>query len=69
MIVSIAQQIKVEKIVLTGGCFQNKYLTEKAIAKLRTIDFQPYWHHRTPPNDGSIALGQAIATILEATNN
>lgn len=69
MIVSIAQQIKVEKIVLTGGCFQNKYLTEKAIAKLRTVGFQPYWHHRVPPNDGSIALGQAISAILESTNN
>lgn len=68
-IVSIAQQVKVEKIVLTGGCFQNKYLTEKAIAKLRTAGFHPYWHHRVPPNDGSIALGQAIAAILESTNN
>lgn len=68
-IISIAQQVKVEKIVLTGGCFQNKYLTEKAIAKLRTAGFHPYWHHRTPPNDGSIALGQAIAAILETTNN
>jgi hydrogenase maturation protein HypF len=66
-IVSIAQQIKVEKIVITGGCFQNKYLTEKAIAKLRTAGFHPYWHHRVPPNDGSIALGQAIAAILETT--
>jgi hydrogenase maturation protein HypF len=68
-IILIAQQIKVEKIVLTGGCFQNKYLTEKAIAKLRTAGFHPYWHHRVPPNDGSIALGQAIAAILETTNN
>jgi hydrogenase maturation protein HypF len=67
MIVSITQQIKVEKIVLTGGCFQNKYLTEKAIAKLRTAGFHPYWHYRVPPNDGSIALGQAISAILEAT--
>ncbi len=68
-ILSIAQQVKVAKIVLTGGCFQNKCLTEKAIAKLRTAGFQPYWHHRTPSNDGSIALGQAIAAILETTNN
>ncbi len=68
-IISIAQQVKVEKIVLTGGCFQNKYLTEKAIAKLRTAGFHPYWHHRVPSNDGSIALGQAIAAILGTSNN
>jgi hydrogenase maturation protein HypF len=66
-IVSIAQQIKLEKIVLTGGCFQNKYLIEKAIEKLRSAGFHPYWHHQIPPNDGGIALGQAIAAILETT--
>jgi hydrogenase maturation protein HypF len=69
VIVSIAQQMKVEKIVLTGGCFQNKYLTEKAIAKLRIAGFHPYWHHHLPPNDGSIALGQAIAAILGTSND
>jgi hydrogenase maturation protein HypF len=67
-IVSIAQQMKVEKIVLTGGCFQNKYLIEKAIEKLRSAGFYPYWHHRIPPNDGGIALGQAIAAILETSS-
>jgi hydrogenase maturation protein HypF len=69
MIVSIAQRMKVEKTVLTGGCFQNKYLTEKAITKLRSAGFHPYWHHHFPPNDGSIALGQAIAAILGTSNN
>jgi hydrogenase maturation protein HypF len=64
-IVSIAQQTKIEKIVLSGGCFQNKYLIEGAIEKLRQAGFHPYWHHRVPPNDGGIALGQAIAAILE----
>jgi hydrogenase maturation protein HypF len=68
-IIKIAQQIKVEKIVLTGGCFQNKYLIEKTIEKLQQAGFKPYWHHRVPTNDGGIALGQAIAAILETTNN
>jgi hydrogenase maturation protein HypF len=67
-IVKVAQQMKVEKIVLTGGCFQNKYLIEKALEKLRQAGFDPYWHHRIPPNDGGIALGQAIAAILETTD-
>jgi hydrogenase maturation protein HypF len=67
-IAQIAQQIEVEKIVLTGGCFQNKYLAEKAIAKLRQAGFHPYYHRLVPPNDGGIALGQAIAAILETTN-
>jgi len=44
--------------VLTGGCFQNRYLTERAVGRLRAEGFRPYWHQRIPPNDGGIALGQ-----------
>jgi hydrogenase maturation protein HypF len=70
-IVKIVQKIEVKKIVLTGGCFQNKYLTEKAIDQLRAAGFCPYWHKFVPPNDGGIALGQAIAASREIshTNN
>lgn len=47
-----------EKIVLTGGCFQNKMLLEKAIERLTKENYKVYWHQRVPPNDGGIALGQ-----------
>ncbi len=60
-IVQVAQYAGEERIVLSGGCFQNKYLTERAIRRLRQEGFRPYWHQRFPPNDGGIALGQAIA--------
>jgi hydrogenase maturation protein HypF len=61
MIIAIARKVRVEKIVLTGGCFQNRYLSEHAVARLRQENFKPYWHQRVPPNDGGIALGQAVA--------
>jgi len=61
MIIAIARKVRVEKIVLTGGCFQNRYLSEHALERLRQEDFKPYWHQRVPPNDGGIALGQAVA--------
>lgn len=61
MIVSIARRAGEKKVVLSGGCFQNKYLTEKAIDDLRSEDFAAYWHQRVPPNDGGIALGQIVA--------
>ena len=48
-------------MVLSGGCFQNRYLTERAVARLREAGFRPYWHQRIPPNDGGIALGQLVA--------
>jgi hydrogenase maturation protein HypF len=61
MAVAIATRTEVEKVVLTGGCFQNRYLTERMVAHLRAEGFRPYWHQRVPPNDGGIALGQVVA--------
>ena len=60
-IVAVAQRVGEERVALTGGCFQNKYLTERAIRRLRDNGFRPYWHQRIPPNDGGIALGQIVA--------
>lgn len=61
IIIEIAKIISIEKIVLSGGCFQNKYLTEYSIKRLTEENFKPYFHHKIPPNDGGISLGQLIA--------
>lgn len=47
------------QVVLSGGCFQNRYLTECCINRLREGGFVPYWHQLVPPNDGGVSLGQA----------
>jgi hydrogenase maturation protein HypF len=60
-IVQVARKIGQPKIVLTGGCFQNRRLLENTIRRLKDENFRPYWHQRVPPNDGGIALGQAAA--------
>ncbi|MDE2183247.1 MAG: carbamoyltransferase HypF [Alphaproteobacteria bacterium] len=59
-IAAAARQACVDQVVLTGGCFQNASLTEMAIHALREAGHRPLWHRRVPPNDGSIALGQAV---------
>jgi hydrogenase maturation protein HypF len=61
--VAIAKQVGIKQVVLTGGCFQNKYLTERLIQKLTAENFRPYWHQWVPPNDGGIALGQIVAAL------
>jgi len=61
MIVAMARETGEHRIVLTGGCFQNRYLTERAVERLIESGFRPHWHQRIPPNDGGIALGQIIA--------
>lgn len=64
IVVAIAHEVGVERVALAGGCFQNRYLTERAVRRLREEGFRPYWHQRVPPNDGSIALGQTFAAAL-----
>jgi len=61
IIVAVAERIGQRRIVLTGGCFQNRYLTERAVQRLVQQGFACYWNQRVPPNDGGIALGQIIA--------
>jgi hydrogenase maturation protein HypF len=60
-IVTVARHAGEKRIVLSGGCFQNRYLTERAVTGLRDAGFEPYWHQRIPPNDGGIAVGQIVA--------
>ena len=64
----IANQIQVRQVVLTGGCFQNQYLLEKAIKTTKQNQQQPYWCRTLPPNDGGIAIGQVVATLLKRHN-
>jgi hydrogenase maturation protein HypF len=64
-IVDVALITGEASVVLSGGCFQNKYLTERAVTRLRQEGFRPYWHQRVPPNDGGIALGQIAAAAHE----
>lgn len=63
MIVAGARRLPYQKVMLTGGCFQNKYLTEQTVQALQNAGFQPYWHQHIPPNDGGIALGQVMAAV------
>jgi hydrogenase maturation protein HypF len=59
-LVTVAGLVGEERVCLSGGCFQNRYLLERSIHRLRDEGLQVYWHQRVPPNDGGIALGQAM---------
>ena len=60
VIVAVAKHVGQTRVVLTGGCFQNRYLTERSVQRLLESGFRPYWHQRVPTNDGGIALGQVV---------
>jgi hydrogenase maturation protein HypF len=65
IIVAIARRAGIPQVVLTGGCFQNKVLTELAVNLLRADGFEVFWHRHVPPNDGGIAFGQAVAALWQ----
>jgi len=62
-IVAVARRIGEERVALSGGCFQNRYLTERTVNALNKEGFRPYWHQRVPPNDGGISPGQVMAAM------
>jgi len=69
MIVDIAIRVDQKDVVLTGGCFQNRYLCENAVRRLSEEGFTPYWHSIVPPNDGGISLGQAVYACRRLQKN
>ena len=58
-IVDVAMRTGLNNVVLSGGCFQNRLLTEYTISGLQKVGFMVYWHEQVPPNDGGLCLGQA----------
>ncbi|MEP6993982.1 MAG: carbamoyltransferase HypF [Acidobacteriota bacterium] len=58
------EQTGVETVALSGGCFQNRLLTERAKRLLEREGFEVLVHRLVPPNDGGVALGQAAVAAF-----
>jgi hydrogenase maturation protein HypF len=56
---SIRDERHLNRVVLSGGVFQNMWLLERATQLLRENGFEVFTHSRVPANDGGISLGQA----------
>ena len=63
MIVAVAGRVGQDRVVLSGGCFQNRVLLEGTIRRLHDEGSRPFWPHRIPPNDGGLALGQLYVAM------
>ncbi|MCP9771510.1 carbamoyltransferase HypF [Synechococcus sp. Tobar12-5m-g] len=58
---ALAGQLGAKRLLLTGGCFQNRLLLELAVECLGQAGIEAVWPQRIPCNDGGLALGQLLA--------
>ncbi|MGF7401378.1 carbamoyltransferase HypF [Thermoanaerobacterium thermosaccharolyticum] len=56
----LGEKYGIDKVVLSGGSFQNKYLLENITDRLSKEGFYVYSNSKIPCNDGGISLGQAV---------
>lgn len=54
------EKTKINSLALSGGVFQNTLLLELVVNPLKNLGFKVLLHGQIPPNDGGIALGQAV---------
>jgi len=59
-VVSTRAKEGLERVVLSGGSFQNRFLLSALRRRLAAQGFTVYSHQQVPPNDGGLALGQAL---------
>jgi hydrogenase maturation protein HypF len=57
------------KVAFSGGVFQNEYLMSTLMRRLRAHDFTVLAHQAVPPNDGGLALGQAVLGMRRLSQN
>ena len=57
---TIRSKEKLNRVVLSGGVFQNIFLLSLVTEDLKRSSFDVYTHHLVPANDGGISLGQAV---------
>jgi hydrogenase maturation protein HypF len=60
----VARRLGLHTVVLSGGCFQNRWLSERLEQSLTAEGFRVLTHRRVPPGDGGLAVGQVWSAAL-----
>jgi hydrogenase maturation protein HypF len=73
MLVELAAQVAEQRglpvVALSGGTFQNRFLLERCCELIESKGLRPVHHRNVPPNDGGIALGQALVAAAQWEGN
>ena len=66
-LVEVAEKMReatgIKKVAISGGVFQNRLLTSILKDVLLNKNFEIIYHTKTPPHDGSLALGQGVLAL------
>jgi hydrogenase maturation protein HypF len=62
---AIRSKEDLNRVVLSGGVFQNITLLSFVTEGLQRLSFEVYHHHLVPTNDGGISLGQAVIAHMK----
>ena len=66
-IVGACLRTGLERVALSGGCFQNRLLLELCWDGLVAAGLRPFSNQAVPVNDGGISLGQALVATCSRT--
>jgi hydrogenase maturation protein HypF len=69
VVLAIRSATGITEVALSGGVWQNSTLFQNAIKLLQLENFIVYTHRNTPPNDGGVALGQAVIASYQCKAN
>ncbi len=64
----VGEETNLRKVVLSGGCWQNRYLLMLTQKKLQDKGFEVYYHKLVPTNDGGLSLGQVMVGYWRCKN-
>lgn len=56
----LSARYSADKVVFSGGTFQNRLVISMLAKRLPTAGIAPYFHRQVPTNDGGLALGQVM---------
>lgn len=65
----VGEEKGLDRVVLSGGSFQNPYLAAALRNRLESCGFRVYTHRLIPANDGGLALGQALVAAWRRCDN
>ncbi|HSN94354.1 MAG TPA: carbamoyltransferase HypF [Anaerolineaceae bacterium] len=65
-LLALRKQQGINKVVISGGVWQNLYLLKRTYALLKEADFEVYTHSQVPANDACVSLGQVAVALAQS---